>query len=520
MNASSWKYGLVLGVLGALGVLGCGDAPAVMTLQPPSNVQVVEGVASPDELEFVIGPRQRNAVLAQFRKGGQFLYQSCSGTLVGDRVVLTAAHCVVSNYKAWLGGAAPQVVSPADRAYGIGNNAEQPLWLALAETIHLHPQAKGYDAPSDVAIVILSESVLDNCSEVIPIGINHDPLPETVIGEQLLLGGFGSTTHPPSGSSPIRYWSLVEMQEVHEQELVVVEAGNGFPNAGDSGTGLLRRFPDGTIRTLGIASVGYKSGKKMRLGRADALNWFFDEVLDASLVCGSVGAGGTCKQDSLVNCDGQQFTVVDCQEQDEICEVDGEGAAQCVCSCDANPYCEPDCPCDDQCPCSCDLTDQCDEGCACDPVCHQQEEAGAEQDDTSCALAGRLGDRRPAQLGWMLLGLMALALRRVSSCKRTSAVCATATRPSVRRFPAPRSAWLSCDCGPKRAPFAPNRPLQLPCNSLAPKGARQTPLGLVDLTGRSDARAFRKPLSRGRRVGAPEPIFDKTRSTAKTTTRR
>jgi len=253
--------------------------------------------------------------------------------------------------------------------------------------------------------LVLADSVWDGCQQVVPVQPNREPLSTDLVGERVLQGGFGSL----DGSydfSPVRYWSLVEVSDLPDElHVEVSDIGQGFPTYGDSGSGLLRRFPDGSLRNRGMASSGL--GTTMRFARTDVMDVLLDAVVTPTLLCGPVDELGTCRDDVRVRCDAQGFWSDDCREEGLSCVQDDTGAS-CQCACDdEGPACQPGCDCDPDCPCDCDVGDGRDSGCACDPQCAGVHPDGGDGDPeaaSGCAFGGGRGDGPdPAGWGWLLL---------------------------------------------------------------------------------------------------------------------
>ena len=91
------------------------------TAEHPSFV--IGGKTDPSEFGFEIHPLQANATLGQIATVGGNEYQGCSATLIGDRIVLTAAHCTVKNQTAWFNNTAPPDVADAsEMSYVVGTD--------------------------------------------------------------------------------------------------------------------------------------------------------------------------------------------------------------------------------------------------------------------------------------------------------------------------------------------------------------------------------------------------------------
>ena len=331
-------------IISLIGFLGCDDS--VSSGMPGGFTSVIDGAQTPGELGFEINRLETNAVGGNIAIIGETLYQGCSGTLVGDRLVVTAAHCVVSNQQEWIYEGAEAIISSTTNwRFALGDDVSDPECLFHAQSFHLHPEAVymegGFDGFNhDMALVVLEESASETCPSAVPLQINWEQTTDGMIGDELLQGGFGSLDGTYD-FSPIRYWSLIGLDSYVEDYLSMVDLDDGFPTYGDSGSGVLRRFDDGSLRVMGVASRHQVIGT-MLFTRLDSYYDFVDTIATEELICGSVDEDGMCVDEVLVTCSNHGFTSVDCSLED--C------SPNCACLCDTTYECNADCACDEDCP--------------------------------------------------------------------------------------------------------------------------------------------------------------------------
>ncbi len=106
------------------------------------------------------------------------------------------------------------------------------------------------------------------------------------------------------------------------------------------------RFPDGSLRSLGVDSLGW--GLLGTFIRADAQGALLDQVITQDNLCGPVTADGICRDGAAVTCSAQGFWSDDCAANGRQCVVTS-GKAMCVCECDTTAGCESGCACDPAC---------------------------------------------------------------------------------------------------------------------------------------------------------------------------
>jgi hypothetical protein len=360
----------LLGLVLCLAIVGCGSNEATDNLSSNASAMIA-GTQSPADLGFVINRFEQNAAVAfRYKFPGYTTWQGgCSGTLVGDRLVVAAGHCTLSNVDDWTAGAAPTLFDVANVKILVGADIGHPMCELHPESLNLHPDAKPsfWAIQHDVSVTILKESALETCAGVVPLRVNLDPMPDTMIGQNFLEGGYGST----DGSyhySVIRYWGLIQLGSIQDDSLLFEDISKGFPSNGDSGSAVLLRGSDGALRAFGACSTGDTSEEAF--SRFDAQGEFFTPFLKSDVVCGRHTETGTCMDGVVVACSTAGFSSMDCTADHKECKVDSTGKAVCgPCSCDVDQTCTKSCACDAQCPCSCDQTDGCDSGCSCDPTC-------------------------------------------------------------------------------------------------------------------------------------------------------
>jgi hypothetical protein len=143
---------------------------------------------------------------------------SCTGSLIAPTVILTAGHCTdgpqpgpQDTYQAFFGTDGINLVGQLEKIVSVVP----------------HPQYDGKSRDHDVGVMILANPVA-----VPPIAVNMKSVPQSMVGEETRLVGFGRAD--PAQSSRIKRQVISEVQRV-EPNLLFIGAPGKQSCSGDSG---------------------------------------------------------------------------------------------------------------------------------------------------------------------------------------------------------------------------------------------------------------------------------------------
>ena len=303
--------------------------------------KIWHGTTSPQTVSLSTG--QRNAVVSLMMQswGG---YQSfCTGTLISDRVVVSAAHCVhqCDDY-----GNNCQDISASYTAIGVGDDLSSATAVLGVSNIYYNPSYTGdltiTTAYHDVSILVLSQSASAQVSTLTPIPFNRDPISSSFVNTDVQAGGYGITES--TNYNTRKYWATLGLSAIRAYEIVAADsAGVQGVCSGDSGGPLMADFGAG-LTVFATTSWGTEDcTEPAHFCRLDPKSDWIEAILSQTNDCSSACSGQQCGYDGSCHCgscgsgdlcNSQHQCVPDpdnhCGSVPEIGCCDGSMAMKCV----------------------------------------------------------------------------------------------------------------------------------------------------------------------------------------------
>jgi hypothetical protein len=155
----------------------------------------------------------------------------CTGVVLAQNIVLTAAHCVMSGDRFWVGdGNHPQwLISTAAQG---GHKVAPPQRLSAVDQIVPHPQFNPKDRGSpDLAILRLAKPLPDRFGPAV-LSPRHP-----AEGDHLIAAGYGKVSRADARPSPVLHMVLLQVTQANRGWAILTKSSEDPAGSapGDSG---------------------------------------------------------------------------------------------------------------------------------------------------------------------------------------------------------------------------------------------------------------------------------------------
>lgn len=244
---------------------------ALVALVASSVLGLAACSATPDDGGGLVSSTRRNPIVngaptSDYPATGMLLMQgqpSCTGTVVGPRTVLTAAHCVDG-------------VSPTSLEFGFGPSAGQIQASVQVIGTAQHPKWDSQQLLNDIAVLTLAEDAPVQRASM------NSFMDAGWVGKQVTLVGYGVTDGPSQSGAGTKRMVDVTIDQVDATTLhYTTEQGKTACN-GDSG-GPAYVEVDGNLVIVGVTSYGDQNCQQFGVyTRVDTyLDFVFEQIAAA-----------------------------------------------------------------------------------------------------------------------------------------------------------------------------------------------------------------------------------------------
>lgn len=279
----------------------------------PTGTPELEGSISEDRIVGGAAFSGAPGVGALLRNGAPH----CTGTLVDNRRVVTAAHCFYNN------------ANPASWRFVVGSNAKAPDETYAVASIRVHPSFSMSTVVHDIAVVTLSTSATEAPMKVL------DNLDSSWVGAELFFVGYGVDNGQRQSGLGIKRAVSMPISEVGPSQFAYETAGKNTCS-GDSGGPAFFVDQQGTFLLAGVTSYGdtYCTQYGVDTIVPEYAAWIGvtgtapnsappPEPVDP---CGGETFEGRCTGNTVTWCEDDHVYEVDCSIRGKVCgfsELDG-----------------------------------------------------------------------------------------------------------------------------------------------------------------------------------------------------
>lgn len=220
----------------------------------------------------------------------------CTGTLIGPRQVLTAAHCL-------------EEADPGELQFLTGMTVKRPTGVYDVSDFVMHPDYDPYTLDNDIGYLLL-----DGEAKAKPIGLVPS-MDEDWEGRTLLFMGYGVNDGRAQTGDGVKRSVRIQIESVDDDIFLFGDSEANICD-GDSGGPSLFRDSSGQYLVAGVTSAGDRSCR--RYGIHTRVDQHLDFLAEGD-PCGGETYAGRCDGDVLVWCEDGSAWEYNCGEDSLAC---------------------------------------------------------------------------------------------------------------------------------------------------------------------------------------------------------
>lgn len=204
-----------------------------------------------DEANALVGADLADRTIQRYTVVVRAPKSRCTGIVLAQDIVLTAAHCVASGDKFWVGHGnqtlPPWLITTAEQSQKV----TPPSQLSAVDQVVLHPSYNAKDKGSpDLAVLKLAKPLPDR---FVPAVLSSRPIAE---GDHLIAVGYGKSSLNEVRASPVLRMVLLQVTQADRNWAILTKFSDDPAGAapGDSGGPLFTYR--GLHSLVGVISAG------------------------------------------------------------------------------------------------------------------------------------------------------------------------------------------------------------------------------------------------------------------------